>query len=62
MEVTNQENMMYGILSCISNEDAPIVFNSERTTSPVSVHHFQNRRTLSYRRKTLNFSNARTFC
>ena len=26
MEVTNKENMMYGILSCVSSEDAPIVF------------------------------------
>ena len=26
MEVTNKEDMMYGILSCISSEDAPIVF------------------------------------
>lgn len=26
MEVTSKEDMMYGILSCISDEDAPIIF------------------------------------
>lgn len=26
MDITNQENMMYGILSCVSSEDTPIIF------------------------------------